>query len=111
MARLLLDQNLSPRLATRLADVFHGSAHVSDFRLDRASDVVVWAVARDEGFVLVSKDADFPEMAALRGAPPCVVWIRHGNRSTDDTEALLRASGPAIEALVADPSAAVLRIG
>ncbi len=61
--------------------------------------------------MLVSKDADFPEMAALYGAPPRVVWIRHGNRSTDDTEALLRASALAIEGFLADPDARVLVIG
>lgn len=107
MARLLFDQNLSPRLA----DVYPGSEHVFHLGLDRAPDVDVWSVARSSAFVIVSKDADFPEMATLRGAPPHVVWILQGNCSTADTEALLRASVAAVATFTDDPSASVLSLG
>jgi len=36
--KLLFDQNLSPFLAGRLADIFPGSAHVRDRDLDTADD-------------------------------------------------------------------------
>ncbi len=36
--RLLLDQNLSPRLVPLLADLFPGSSHVKTVDLDCASD-------------------------------------------------------------------------
>ncbi len=111
VARLLLDQNLSPRLVRLLQDAYPHSAHVSSLGLDRAPDAVVWKAALDGGFVLVSKDADFPEMAAVRGTPPRVLWLRHGNASTQDTEALLRASAGTVEAFIVDPGASVLRLG
>ena len=36
--RLLLDENLSPRLASALADVYPGSVHVRDVQLKGKSD-------------------------------------------------------------------------
>lgn len=68
--KLLFDQNLSPRLAARLADIFPGSSHVFWLELDRAADEVVWEYARAEGYLLVTKDADFSELSTLRGFPP-----------------------------------------
>jgi predicted nuclease of predicted toxin-antitoxin system len=38
----------------------------------------VYEHARREGFTLVTKDADFGELAVLHGFPPKVVWIRRG---------------------------------
>jgi predicted nuclease of predicted toxin-antitoxin system len=87
---LLFDQNLSPRLAGRLVDAFPGSAHVSEAGLAQALDRVVWGFARVNNFVLVSKDADFGELGLILGFPPKVVWIRRGNCTTSDIEALLR---------------------
>jgi predicted nuclease of predicted toxin-antitoxin system len=39
---LLFDQNLSPKLVTRLADLFAGSSHVEQEGLGSQSDDVVW---------------------------------------------------------------------
>ena len=55
--KLLFDQNLSPRLVIRLADLFPDSNHVYAFDLDRAQDHEVYEYARREGFMLVTKDA------------------------------------------------------
>jgi hypothetical protein len=41
--RLLLDQNLAPALARRLADLYPDSAHVREFGLATADDEAVWA--------------------------------------------------------------------
>ncbi len=57
--RLLLDENLSWRLASRLADLFPGSAHVDQVGLHGAPDTAVWEVAQSERYVVASKDADF----------------------------------------------------
>ena len=67
--KLLFDQNLAPRLATRLADIFPQSSHVFWLSLDRAADTVVWEYARAEGFLLVTKDADFSELSTLARLP------------------------------------------
>jgi len=41
--RLLLDQNLSPRLNELLAGLFTGPMHVKDMGLDSATDDSMWA--------------------------------------------------------------------
>lgn len=68
--KLLLDQNLSPRLVGTLAEVYPECAHTSRIGLARASDSEVWSYARDHGYMIVTKDADFNELAALIGVPP-----------------------------------------
>lgn len=88
--KLLFDQNLSPRLADRLADCFPDSAHVQQFGMDRTPDSVVLEFARERGFVLVSKDSDFFDTSLVRGNTCKIVWIRRGNCSTADIEAMLR---------------------
>jgi len=40
-----------------------------------------------------------------------VIWIRHGNSSTDDILGLLRVHQPAILAFNKDPEAAFLALG
>ena len=88
--RLLFDQNLSQYLADRLADLFPDSLHVSSLGLSSASDLEVWETARDQGLALITKDADFNELQILQGFPPYVIWIRRGNCTTGEIEALLR---------------------
>jgi predicted nuclease of predicted toxin-antitoxin system len=106
--RLLLDQNLSPRLIDRLADCYPGSAHVATLGLGRATDLEVWQHARTHGFALVTKDADFGEIGLLRGFPPLVIWIRFGNCSTDHIEAALRSVKDSVGPLAATPSLGLL---
>jgi predicted nuclease of predicted toxin-antitoxin system len=86
--KLLFDQNLSPRLVIQLADVFPDSQHVFQLGLDRASDDDIWTYARDHEFIIVTKDADFSELSALRGFPPsllCDVLCRSGTAGAAQT--------------------------
>jgi len=57
--KLLLDENISPRLTGVLADIYPGSAHLQDYGLGSADDMAVWQYAKDNGFTIVSKDSDF----------------------------------------------------
>ena len=59
--KLLFDENLSPKLAAALADVFPESIHVDRAGLGGGSDDEVWEYAYQHGFTLVSKDSDFHE--------------------------------------------------
>lgn len=57
--KILLDENLSPRLALALADVYPGSESVRECGLRGCSDIEVWRYAQASGFAIVSKDSDF----------------------------------------------------
>jgi predicted nuclease of predicted toxin-antitoxin system len=88
--KLLFDQNLCHRLVKAFADEFPGSAHVCHVGLEKAPDGPVWDYAKENGFVIVSKDSDFHQRSFLYGHPPKVVWIRRGNCSTTTIESILR---------------------
>lgn len=47
--RLLFDQNLSPKLVERLADIFLDSNHVSFVGLSQATDEKAFAYALQDG--------------------------------------------------------------
>ena len=87
--KLLFDQNLAPLLVDELKHLFPGSQQVRAVGLSRADDRAVWEYAKQHGFTLVSKDADFHQMSLVHGSPPKVVWVRLGNCTTRDVERLL----------------------
>jgi predicted nuclease of predicted toxin-antitoxin system len=101
--KLLLDENLSPKLIPQIADAFPGSLHVSNCGFNRSLDVDVWSIAKIHGFALVSKDSDFYNYSILRGHPPKAIWITLGNCTTVEIRDLLRAAKNRIEAFDADP--------
>jgi predicted nuclease of predicted toxin-antitoxin system len=109
--RLLFDQNLSPKLVSRLADLFPGSSHVQSVGLDCAGDDQVWEHARLNGFAIVTKDADYNNLSVVRGSPPKVIWLQTGNCTTAQVEALFRARFPVIVAFETDPSVGTLVLG
>ena len=108
--KFLFDHNLSPRLVTRLADLYPHASHTVHAGLDRASDIEVWVYAQAHNYTIVTKDADFSDVSVLLGFPPKVIWIRLGNCTTGDLENALRRSNAAIVDFVNDPSVGVLEL-
>jgi predicted nuclease of predicted toxin-antitoxin system len=106
--KLLFDQNLSPKLVPRLADLFPDSVHVQTVGLDCTGDDQVWEHARLNGFAVVTKDEDYSDLSVLRGSPPKVIWIQLGNCKTAEVEAAFRARLADIEAFEKDDSLGTL---
>ena len=52
--KLLLDENLSDRIISRVADLFPDSTHFKAVGLREAEDFVVWEWAKKHGFTIVS---------------------------------------------------------
>ncbi len=77
--KLLFDQNLSHRLVDNLIDLFPESIHVKDAKLERSTDSEIWDYAKENNFIIVSKDSDFHQRSFLHGPPPKVIWINKGN--------------------------------
>ena len=102
--KLLFDQNLSHRLPARLADLFPYSAHVRTARLDQSPDDQIWEHAKANDFCIVTQDSDFAERSRLYGAPPKVVWIRCGNSTPQQVEAILRHNAVLITELIQNPA-------
>ena len=100
--KLLFDENLSPKLPRRLADLFPDSIHVRDVGLKSSDDPFVWEYARQRDVVVVSKDADMHDRSLLFGYPPKVIWVRLGNCSTRQVEELLRREFASIKKFYED---------
>lgn len=79
--KLLLDENLSRRIVPFLQDAFPGSTQVALLGMESASDLEIWQYAKDNSFVIVSRDSDFQERSLVAGHPPQVIWLKIPNRS------------------------------
>jgi predicted nuclease of predicted toxin-antitoxin system len=108
--KLLFDHNLSPALVSRLQYLYPNSNHVYRLGLDQIRDIEIWEYARQEDFVIVTKDADFSDICLLRGFPPKVIWIRRGNCKTADIETILQNHYDDIKDLQNDKTLGVLTL-
>ena len=78
--------------------------------LASAADATVWAYAKEHALVIVSKDADFRHLGFTYGHPPKIIWIRRGNCSTREIEALLRKHRDSVLTFYEDEQEVVLAL-
>ncbi len=108
--KLLFDENLSPKLPFRLADLFPNSLHVRDAGMKSTVDPIVWDYAKSNDLMIVSKDSDMHDLSLVFGSPPKVIWIRLGNCSTLQIENLLRRDFAAIALFYQDKYLSLLAL-
>ncbi|HJZ98722.1 MAG TPA: DUF5615 family PIN-like protein [Candidatus Solibacter sp.] len=106
--KLLFDENLSRKLIGRLAELYPGSIHVSQIGLMESLDRDFWAYARTNGYIIVTTDSDFYELATTVGPPPQVVWLRRWTHPTRDAEYVLRRDAVRITAFAGDSELGIL---
>ena len=106
--KLLLDENLLDRIVAQILDLYPGSSHVKAHNLIKTDDAIIWSFARQHGFTIVSKDADFHQRSLVHGAPPRFVFLRVGNCSTSQIVSLLRAEFALVSSFDAGSDAAIL---
>lgn len=94
--KLLVDANLSPRVAQALRRAGYEAMHVVNAGLATANDTAIVAHAEATDSVVVTADTDFPMLVALRRATsPSVVLRRRVNELPPDEHAeLLLANLP-----------------
>ncbi len=109
--KLLLDENLSHRLVPALQADYPGSTQVTLAGLGAADDQAVWRHALDSGFVIVTKDDDFLDLAAYHGAPPVVIRLVLGNCRNEQVLAVLHAHRQAIQDVVDRGDVGVIELG
>ena len=90
--KLLVGENLAPKLAGDLADVFPGSVHVSAVGLGSTADTAIWDYAKANGFAFITKDKDFGNLSMIWGAPPKVILLQTGNCSVGAIERIVRGN-------------------
>ena len=89
-ARFLIDANLPRNFA-----FWHGAefVHQHDLGVNRA-DREIWLYAREQGLVMVTKDADFSQLVLVQGPPPAVIHVRLGNLRLRELRARLAVVWP-----------------
>ncbi|HVS91105.1 MAG TPA: DUF5615 family PIN-like protein [Mucilaginibacter sp.] len=76
-----LDSQLSPIIAKWMAE-FTGLSVKSSYslQLNGLTDSAIYDKAKSSGnVILVSKDADFPELISRLGSPPKLILVKKGN--------------------------------
>lgn len=94
--KLLLDENLSRRLVPFLQHDFPDTSQVVLLGMESATDKDVWQRARDDGFVIVTRDADFQELSLVWGQPPQVIRLKTPNQTRAATLKILIENKDAI---------------
>lgn len=106
--KLLVDENLAPRLANDLGDLFPGSVHVSSVEMGSTADGVIWKYAKAHALVFLTKDKDFANLGMVWGAPPKVILLQTGNCSTAKIEHIIRGNAVRLSDFEADPKRGLL---
>lgn len=79
--KLLLDENLSRRLVPFLQNAYPGSSQEVLLGMESASDREIWQTAKENNFVVVTRDADFEELSVVLGQPPKIIWLKVKNQT------------------------------
>ncbi len=87
--KLLLDENISSKLVKFLMQDFPESSHIDYLKMQGSTDTNIWEYAKNENYIIVSKDNDFRQRSFLFGSPPKVIWISVGNSGTKIIKDLL----------------------
>ena len=106
--KLLLDENLSPKLLRHLITDFPDSSHVERLQMRGCKDTDIWNYAKQHDYIIVSKDDDFRQRSFLSGSPPKVVWLNVGNAGTAIILKLLLDSVARIKEFEADMQESIL---
>jgi predicted nuclease of predicted toxin-antitoxin system len=90
--KLLLDQGLPRSAASLLRDANIDTIHVGEIGMSAARDIDILKIAREEGRIVITLDADFHTLLALTEATyPSVIRIRIENlRAQALVELLIR---------------------
>lgn len=110
--RILVDANLSPRVAEALTKAGYDATHVRDCGLLKARDEQILAQAQVDGQVILSADTDFATILALRNLPsPSLLLLRSADHLSPDQQAnlLLANLGSVTEELVAGAVVTIAR--
>ena len=81
--KLLFDQNISFRILSKISNFFPEAKQVRELGIENFSDLEIWKFAKENNYTIITFDADFYDLANLKGHPPKIIWLRFGNTKTD----------------------------
>jgi predicted nuclease of predicted toxin-antitoxin system len=102
--KILLDQNISFRVIRLISSTYSEAKQVRELSLENVNDLGIWQYAKQNGYCIVTFDADFYDMANLYGHPPKIIWLRTGNTKTTHIAKLLLDKQLIIKTFIQDPA-------
>lgn len=92
----LIDSQLPRSMCGWVDELGYSAIHVSAVAAPDASDDLIWAIARERGLTIISKDEDFPRRVLGSNSGPAVIWVRLGNQPNLALKAALLPIWPQI---------------
>lgn len=100
--KLLIDAQISPAIAAWInrtcSDIRAISVRSVDLQF--AGDYEIYKYAKQNGYVIMSKDDDFLNQIEKHGSPPAMIWITCGNTSNARMREILASSLPRVRGLL-----------
>ncbi|WP_413467410.1 DUF5615 family PIN-like protein [Pleurocapsa sp. FMAR1] len=82
MTTIWIDAHLSPAIATWINNTFEITAlALRDIGLRDAEDLEIFAAAKAQEVIFLTKDSDFVDLVDRLDAPPKIIWLTCGNTS------------------------------
>jgi predicted nuclease of predicted toxin-antitoxin system len=100
--KILIDAQLSPSLAAwinRTFDDIHADSAWS-LGLSDKSDHQIYTYAKQNAYVIMSKDVDFLSLLEELGSPPSLIWVTCGNTSNAAMREILSLTLPRVVELL-----------
>lgn len=89
--KILIDAQISPHLALWFQDELKIEAYsLKFFNLQYSRDIEIYEFAKNNNFVILSKDSDFIDLLLRLGSPPKLIYLNTGNSSNDFLKELFR---------------------
>jgi predicted nuclease of predicted toxin-antitoxin system len=96
--KIWVDAHLSPSIATWITNTLGVTAvALRDLGLRDAEDMEIFAAAKEQAVVVMTKDRDFVDLLDRLGSPPQIIWLTCGNTSNARLQEIL--SGSLLDAL------------
>lgn len=91
--RFLVDAQLPRRLVSRLREAGHEAVHTLDLPLgNRTPDSAINELSISEGYVVITKDADFVNSFLLHQRPHKLLLVSTGNIRNSELESLFMSN-------------------
>ena len=76
-------------LMAMINHLFPDTRHISTIDTKSKEDIKIWEYAKQNNYVILTKDEDFNDLSFLKGFPPFVIWLNIGNCSTNTIEKII----------------------
>jgi predicted nuclease of predicted toxin-antitoxin system len=109
--KILIDQNISFRLISRIEKAFPDVLHVKSLGLLDAADLKIFMYAKRNDFdAILTIDEDFLNILLAHGLPPKVIWLRLHNASVAHQAEIILKNVLTINRFLENPDADCLEI-